>query len=134
MVADLKKLIIQQIRAAFPTVANVYDEPIQQGLKAPAFLVLIINDQQERKLGSQSAWEFMVNVIYFPSDSKKLYKESDAISQLFKQHFRYIANKYHVNNLEAIKQDGALVITFTVKMRVREVFEETKMNTLEVRL
>ena len=77
MVDELKSLVIQQLRVVFPQVKKVYDEPVQQGLQVPAFLVLIINDIQERKLNRRMVQEFTFNITYFPSDERMFYTESD---------------------------------------------------------
>lgn len=130
MVADLKTLIIQQIKLVFGDV-KVYDEPVRQGLKTPAFLVLIIDDNQERKLGNTSKWEYAINVTYFPEDDEDFNAECDGVSETFKRNFRYLADKHHVLKLNAKKHVGTLVITFNVKMLVEEIFEETLMETLE---
>lgn len=129
MVTELKDLIIQQLKQVFGGI-KVYDEPIRQGLKVPAFLVLIVNDSQERKLWNLSEWQFLVNVTYFPEDERNVYTETDKVSQTFKENFRYIANQYHVNRLEAEKHDGTLVITFSLKKIVREIEVGTKMQKL----
>lgn len=130
MVTELKTLIIQQIKRVFGDL-KVYDEPVRQGLETPAFLVLIINDTQERKLGAMSQLEYAVNVTYFPSDSRNTYSECDKVSQTFKEEFRYIGNMFHVHKLDAEKVDGTLVLTFNVRMLVKEIFDETKMQTLQ---
>ncbi|KQL37128.1 DUF6838 family protein [Psychrobacillus sp. FJAT-21963] len=132
MVDELKSLVIQQLRVVFPQVKKVYDEPVQQGLQVPAFLVLIINDIQERKLNRRMVQEFTFNITYFPSDERMFYTESDQVSFQFKTNFRYIANKFHVFNIEAIKHDRTLIFTFTVKTTLEEIVEEVKMRTLEV--
>lgn len=128
---NLKTLIIQQLKQGFGGI-TVYDEPIRQGLKTPAFLVLIISDSQERKSKNTSAWEFTVNITYFPSDARNSYSECDVVSQTFKENFRYIGNQFHVNKLEAVKHDGTLVITFNVKKLIREIYDEVKMQTLQL--
>lgn len=129
MVNNLKALIIQQIKQVFEV--KVYDEPVRQGLKAPAFLVLIISDVQERKLWNLSEREYLVNVTYFPEDERNAYSENDQVSETFKNNFRYVGNRFHVNRLEADKHDGTLVITFSVRHLVKEVFDEGKMQRLE---
>lgn len=129
MVNNLKSLIIQQIKQVFDV--KVYDEPVRQGLKTPAFLVLIISDIQERKLWGLSEREYLVNVTYFPEDERNAYSENDKVSETFKNNFRYIADQFHVNRLEADKHDGTLVITFSVRHLVKEIFENTKMETMQ---
>lgn len=131
MVTELKTLIIQQIKQVFGVEITVYDEPVRQGLKTPAFLVLIINDSQERKLGAMSQRDYAVNVTYYPSDTRNVHSECDKVSQTFKDEFRYIGNKFHVHKLNAEKVDGTLVLTFNVRMLVKEIFDETKMQTLQ---
>ena len=130
MVNNLKALIIAQLKEVYG-ITNIYDEPIRQGLLTPAFLVLIVDDEQRRKLWRTAEWEYLINITYFPSDEEELYTEADEVSQLFKTNFRYIGNQYHVNRVEAQKNDGTLVITFTVKKLVREIIEDTKMQTLK---
>ncbi|RKD22550.1 hypothetical protein BEP19_09825 [Ammoniphilus oxalaticus] len=130
MVTNLKTLIIQQIRQVYDGI-TVYDEPIRQGLRTPAFLVLIISDTQERKLWRLSQWDYLISVTYFPEDEHNAYTECDIVSETFKENFRYIGNQFHVNRLESVKHDGTLVITFSVRKLVREVEEGIKMQRLQ---
>jgi hypothetical protein len=128
LVNDLKSLIIQQIKQVFGNV-KVYDEPVKQGLLTPAFLVLIFNSLQERKLAKQVSRTISINVSYFPR-TKNIRSECDDVFQTFQDEFRYISNKYHVHSLEGTVEDDVLVITFNVNALLRELVEETKMQTL----
>lgn len=130
MVEDLKGLIIRQLKTVYGNV-KVYDEPVQQGLKTPAFLLLIPEDSTERKLGRSSAWEFYVSITYFPADLEASYAERDAVSQTFREEFRYIGRRFLVQKLQATKSDGALVLTFNVKKLVREIESGPTMQELE---
>lgn len=132
MIDDLKELLIEQINEVFPG-KKVYDESIQQGLKPPAFLLLIFNDAVDRQIRHRWKREIHFNVTYFPEDEREADGERDRVAELFKVRFRRIAGKYHVNKLEAVKHDGTLVISFTVKAIQEEQFDETKMESLEVR-
>ncbi|UAW07804.1 hypothetical protein PVJ1_00070 [Psychrobacillus phage PVJ1] len=132
LVDELKSLVIKQIKTVFPTVTRIYDEPVRQGLIVPAFLVLIINDRQEKKLGRRMDQELFFAVTYFPSDERVFYTEADQVSFTFKTNFRYIANRFHVHEIEAVKEDNTLIITFKVKATLEEILEEVKMRTLEV--
>lgn len=132
MVDELKSLVIKQIKTVFPTVKRIYDEPVRQGLIVPAFLVLIIIDRQEKKLGRRMDQEFFFAVTYFPSDERVFYTEADQISFEFKTNFRYIANRFHVHEIESNKEDNTLIITFKVRATLEEILEEVKMQTLEV--
>lgn len=130
MEANLKTLIIRQIKEVFGQKVKVYDEPVKQGLETPSFIVLIVEDESVRKLGKASEWEFFVNVTYFPESETETFTECDKVSQIFKENFRYIGDKFHVNRLKASKSDSTLVITFAVKKQVFEILEDTKMGSL----
>ena len=125
---EIKTLIIQQIKEVFGNI-KVYDEKIKQGLQTPAFLVRMIQSEQERKVKGQVWRTHSWNVVYFPQ-SMELDAECDNVFETFQTEFQYIANKYHVHRLEGVKQDDVLVITFDVSARLQEVTTETKMQTL----
>ena len=127
MVANLKSLIIQQIKQVYGPV-KVYDEPVRQGLVTPAFLVLIFNNHQERQLASRVARSYSFNVNYFPT-TKDIRTECDEVLEVFQTEFTRIADKYHVHEIEGAVSDDVLVITFTVKALLREVAGGTKMQT-----
>lgn len=115
---EIKSLIIQQIKQVFGSL-KVYDEPIKQGLKVPAFLVLVFDNFQERKLKGQVSRTYSFNVTYFPSQATN--NELDGVYETFQNEFQYIANKHHVHRLDSVKQDGVLVITFTINLLLKEV-------------
>lgn len=125
---EIKTLIIQQIKEVFGNV-KVYDEKVKQGLQTPAFLVRMIQSEQERKIKGQVWRTYSWNVVYFPQ-STEVDAECDDVFEMFQTEFQYIANKYHVHRLEGTKQDDVLVITFDVSARLQEVTDETKMKTL----
>lgn len=131
METKLKTLIIHQIKQTFGQKMKVYDEPVKQGLETPSFLVLIVEDEAERKLGRASEWEFFVNITYFPESVDEAYSECDQVSQVFKENFRYIGDTFHVNRLKASKSDSVLVLTFSVNKQVIEKFDGTVMESLE---
>lgn len=127
---NLKSLIIHQIRSVYEDV-RIYDEPVKQGLRTPAFLVLFFNNQQERLLGKSVSKTYSVNVTYFPS-TEDIRHECDEVLQTFHTEFRYIADKYHVHEMAGSVSDDVLVITFNVNALLREVVEGEKMQELGV--
>lgn len=133
MVDEIKSLIINQLKVVFPHVSKVYDEPVQQGLKTPAFLVLLINNHQERKLNRNMVREYTFNIVYFPSNEREFNAECDSVNETFNTNFRYLANRFHVFNVDGIKQDRTLILTFSIKASLVEVIEEFNMQKLEVR-
>ncbi|MCX8045508.1 MAG: hypothetical protein N3A70_01325 [Anoxybacillus gonensis] len=125
---EIKTLIIQQMKEVFGNV-KVYDEKVKQGLQTPAFLVRMIQSEQERKVKGQVWRTYSWNVVYFPQ-SMEVDAECDNVFETFQSEFQYIANKYHVHRLEGTKEDDVLVITFDVSARLQEQTDETKMQTL----
>jgi len=125
---EIKTLIIQQMKEVFGNV-KVYDEKVKQGLQTPAFLVRMIQSEQERKIKGQVWRTYSWNVVYFPQ-STEVDSECDDVFETFQTEFQYIANKYHVRRLEGTKEDDVLVITFDVSARLQEQTDETKMQTL----
>ncbi|GGJ68378.1 ATPase subunit of ABC transporter with duplicated ATPase domains [Anoxybacillus voinovskiensis] len=125
---EIKTLVIQQMKEVFGNI-KVYDEKVKQGLQTPAFLVRMIQSEQERKIKGQVWRTYSWNVVYFPQ-STEVDAECDDVFETFQTEFQYIANKYHVHRLEGTKQDDVLVITFDVSARLQEVTTETKMQTL----
>ena len=132
MVDEIKSLVIKQLKTVFPTVSKVYDEPVQQGLKTPAFLVLVINNHQERKLNRNMVREYTFSIVYFPLNEREYNAECDSVNEIFNTHFRYLANRFHVFNVDGVKEDRTLILTFSIKASLVEVLEEIKMQKLEV--
>ncbi|KAA0944075.1 hypothetical protein FQ087_18285 [Sporosarcina sp. ANT_H38] len=129
MVTNLKSLIILQIKKVFGPL-KVYDEPIKQGLKTPAFQLLILDTVQERKLNRNALRTYQINVNYFPGTADKR-GECDATLETFLDEFRYIADKHHVHNIQGEFVDEVLVITSEIKIRVEEISDEILMQTLK---
>lgn len=126
MVNNLKSLIILQIKSVFGNV-KVYDEPVKQGLKTPAFQLLFINSHGQRLLGKNHSRTCTINVNYYPN-TDDIRNECDTVLEVFLNEFKYIANKYHVHEIEGSVSNDVLVITFNVNALLREVFDETKMQ------
>jgi hypothetical protein len=125
---NLKSLIIQQIKQVYGNL-KVYDEPVRQGLITPAFLVLIFDNRQKRLLAKQVSRTHSFNVNYYPSTEERR-SECEGVLEAFQNEFKYVANKYHVHEIEGAVVDSVLVITFTVNALLREIVEETPMQTL----
>lgn len=128
MVNNLKALIIHQIKEVFGNV-KVYDERIKQGLKTPAFLVLIIDSEQETQIAKSVNRYFAFNVNYYPA-TDDVRSECDMILQTFQNEFRYIQDTFHVLKLNGSVVDDVLVMTFNVNVRLREVLAGIKMESI----
>lgn len=128
MVANLKSLIIKQIRDVFGNM-QVYDEPVQQGLVTPSFQMLIIDTTQQTGLKVVER-TYKVNVNYFPSSIDERRGECDTVLETFQTNFRVIGNKHHAHNIDGNITDDVLVMTFNVRMLLKEVKTGTVMQNL----
>lgn len=131
MIGELKTLIIAQLKSVFPGY-KVYDEDVQQGLITPAFILRLLTTTQERKLGPNLERIYPFVITYFPQDEKAYHAECDAVNEVFNSNFRYIANRFHVYNIEGEKHDRTLIITFSVKVYLKDAEDGILMQTLEV--
>lgn len=129
MINEIKTLIIQQLLAVFGNV-KVYDEPIQQGLNPPAFLLLVFNNTQEPAgLSSRVQRTYSINITYFPSTSDKR-TECDDVLETIQNNFRTLGKRVRIPRIEGTFHDDVLVITFNIAVHLREVLEGIKMLTL----
>lgn len=131
MVDEIKMLIINQLKSTFPG-KKVYDEDVQQGLITPAFILRLLQNHQERKLGNQMEREYSFVITFFPLNEREYHSECDAVNEAFNSEFRYIANRFHVFNIDGEKIDRTLVLTFSVKVRLIDVEHGVSFQTLEV--
>ncbi|MEG0260589.1 MAG: hypothetical protein RR651_12020, partial [Lysinibacillus sp.] len=58
-------------------------------------------------------------------------EECLAVLEVVQNNFAYLADRFHVHELEGEVVDETLVITFQVKARLYDILEEVKMRTLE---
>jgi hypothetical protein len=118
LVNNLKTLIILQIKQVYNNI-KVYEEKVKQGLDTPAFLVRIIDNYQDRKLKGQVERSYTFNVTYIP-ETDDIENELDLAYETFQNEFQYVANLYHVHKLESVKENDTLIITFIVKVLLKE--------------
>jgi len=125
----IKTLAIMQIRSLYPSM-YVYDKPVKQGLKVPAFLVRIFHVHQERGLKYQANRTYSFSVVYFPF-TDDVDEECLDVLESVQNNFKYLADRFHVHEISGEIVDETLVVNFQVKARLRDILDEVKMRTLE---
>jgi len=125
----IKTLAIMQIRTLFPSMI-VYDKPVKQGLKVPAFLVRIFNVHQDRGMKYQANRTYSFSMVYFPS-TDDIDEECLNVLEVVQNNFKYLADRFHVHEIDGEIVDETLVIKYRVKARLHDILEEVKMRTLE---
>jgi len=127
----MKALAIAQIRALYPE-PKIYDAPVKQGLKLPAFLVRILKVHQVRGMTHQAERTFFFVITYFPyEDSEDAEAECLNVLETIQNNFKYLQNQFHIHELEGEVVDENLVVTFQVAARVMDVLKLVQMKTLE---
>lgn len=129
MVTNVKSLIIQQIKSVFGNTFKIYDEPVRQGLKVPAFQLLIVDNTQTTGLNVVER-TYTVNVNYFPQSLDERRTECDGVLETFQTEFRLIGEKHRAHEIEGRVSDDVLVITFELRLLLKEVVVGDPMNTL----
>lgn len=129
MVTNLKSLIIQQIKAVFGNTIKIFDEPVRQGLKVPAFQVLIVDNTQKTGLNVVHR-TYTINLNYFPLSLDERRSECDGVLETFQTAFRLIGGKHHAHEIEGSISDDVLVITFDLRLLLKDVVTGDVMNTL----
>lgn len=125
----IKTLAIMQVRSLYPTM-KVYDKPVKQGLKVPAFLVRIFNVHQERDMKYQVNRTYSFSMVYFPS-TDDVDEECLNVLEVIQNNFKYLVDRFHVHEIEGEIVDETLVMKFQVNARLHDILEEVKMRTLE---
>ena len=118
-----------QIRTLFPLM-KVYDKSIKQGLKVPAFLIRIFNVHQERGMKYQANRTYSFSMVYFPS-TDDIDEECLNVLEVVQNNFKYLADRFHVHEIDGGIVDETLVIKYQVKACLHDILEEVKMRTLE---
>ncbi|MEK5487915.1 phage tail terminator family protein [Lysinibacillus sp. FSL M8-0355] len=125
----IKTLAIMQIRSLYPSM-KIYDKPVKQGLKVPAFLVRIFNVHQERGMKYQANRTYSFSMVYFPS-TDDIDEECLNVLEVVQNNFKYLADRFHVHEIDGEIVDETLVIKYQVKACLHDILEEVKMRTLE---
>lgn len=109
-------LLIKQLKDTFPDSA-VYDEPVQQGLKMPAFIISKQHSSHKRKM--HKYLELTVNYIvtYIPKDDTAMEDIWAVESRLYADPaWRYLGGKLHLSDLSTEINNVQKVLKITFKV------------------
>ncbi|MCW6665409.1 hypothetical protein NHG32_06905 [Aerococcaceae bacterium NML191219] len=130
---EIKELLIKQLKENFKNI-KVYDEPIQQGLSTPCFILETNKATHTRELGDITNTHVFILLSYYPSDTDNLWSEFDRIINTFTSGaFKYLANQYHINALdfETNLEDRVMVVSFTLDIKRIKRREGQPMQQIE---
>ena len=128
---NVKRLLIAQLRERFSE-AEVYDEPVQQGLSLPCFIINAKKATHTRLVGDQMLTHLFLFLTYYPRQSEDMRAEMEGVmAEFYSGAWKYLQGKHHIHNLDMEHNDGVLTISFTIDIyHVMAKSEETKMDSL----
>lgn len=75
---NVKRLLIAQLRERFSE-AEVYDEPVQQGLSLPCFIINAKKATHARLVGDQMLTHLFLFLTYYPRESEDKRAEMEGV-------------------------------------------------------
>lgn len=111
---NVKSLLIAQLRERFND-TEVYDEPVQQGLSLPCFIINAKKATHMRLVGDQMLTHLFLFLTYYPRESEDKRAEMEGImAEFYSGAWKYLQGKHHIHNLDMEHNDEVLTISFTI--------------------
>ena len=128
---NVKRLLIAQLRERFSE-AEVYDEPVQQGLSLPCFIINAKKATHTRLAGDQMLTHLFLFLTYYPRQSEYMRAEMEGVmAEFYSGAWKYLQGKHHIHNLDMEHNDEVLTISFTIDIyHVMAKADTTKMDAL----
>ena len=128
---NVKSLLIAQLRERFND-TEVYDEPVQQGLSLPCFIINAKKATHTRLVGDQMLTHLFLFLTYYPRDSEDKRTDMEGVmAEFYSGAWKYLQGKHHIHNLDMEHNDEALTISFTIDIHhVMAKSDTTKMDAL----
>lgn len=128
---NVKRLLIAQLRERFSE-TEVYDEPVQQGLSLPCFIINAKKATHTRLVGDQMLTHLFLFLTYYPRQSEDKRVEMEGVmAEFYSGAWKYLQGKHHIHNLDMEHNDEVLTISFTIDIHhVMAKADTTKMDVL----
>lgn len=111
---NIVSILIAQLRERFDKV-EVYDEPVQQGLSLPCFIINAKKATHKRLVGDQMHSHIFIFLTYYPRDSEDMREEmASVMSDFMTGAWRYLGKKHHIHNLDLEHNDQVLTVSFSI--------------------
>ena len=128
---NVKRLLIAQLRERFSE-TEVYDEPVQQGLSLPCFIINAKKATHTRLVGDQMLTHLFLFLTYYPRESEDKRAEMEGVmAEFYSGAWKYLQGKHHIHNFDMVHNDEVLTISFTIDIyHVMAKADTTKMDAL----
>jgi hypothetical protein len=112
--SNAKSLLIAQLRERFSE-TEVYDEPVQQGLSLPCFIINAKKATHMRLVGDQMLTHLFLFLTYYPRQSEDMRAEMEGVmAEFYSGAWKYLQGKHHIHNLDMEHNDEVLTISFSI--------------------
>lgn len=131
MVSSVKKVIKNKLLEIYPGY-TIYDEDVPQNFKAPSFLIILIEQDYEKRLADKYKSQLSFDVAYFSDKGDTEIKEDCLGVQLNLFRAFDIIGTYRVLNKQAGITDNVLHFTFDInysELKVKEGITMKKQQT-----
>lgn len=128
---NIVSILIAQLRERFSE-TEVYDEPVQQGLSLPCFIINAKKATHTRLVGDQMLTHLFLFLTYYPRESDDKRAEMEGVmAEFYSGAWKYLQGKHHIHNLDMEHNDEVLTISFTIDIHhVMAKSDTTKMDAL----
>ncbi|RKW18946.1 MAG: hypothetical protein D8B54_01240 [Catonella sp.] len=128
---NIVSILIAQLRERFDKV-EVYDEPVQQGLSLPCFIINAKKATHKRLVGDQMLSHIFVFLTYYPRESEDMREEiASVMADFMTGAWRYLGKKHHIHNLDMEHNDQVLTVSFSIDVHhVMASPDGAKMDSL----
>ena len=128
---DYNTLLIQQLKDNFKDI-TVYDEPIQQVLSTPCFVINMQKTTYKRLTGLQSITHVFFFLTYYPKSEFEKRSELNEVMAVFNSGaFRYLGGKMHIHDIDTEHNDDVLTVAFSVDFMGILPYEGDKIKSME---
>ena len=128
---NVKSLLIAQLRERFND-TEVYDEPVQQGLSLPCFIINAKKATHMRLVGDQMLTHLFLFLTYYPRESEDKRSEMEGVmAEFYSGAWKYLQGNHHIHNLDMEHNNEVLTISFTIDVyHSMAKSDTTKMDAL----
>lgn len=125
--------LIKQLKAVYPGI-TIYDAPVKQGLKTPAFQILNPRVSHAKRLSNHAEMRIMFNLNYFPKATtpSSIYDELREVRMKLPYNIQMIGTLHHVHNMDMDISDNVLVTTFDIVQLIHYADAPNLMQALDV--
>lgn len=137
MIQDIINAIAISLKTEFGSGYSIYTENIEQGLREPAFSIVLLESINEQIVGVRYKRTSAFDVHYFPKDKLNAKRECIDVAErltLCLEFIKSVDNIYHMIKMNYEIVDGVLHFFVTYNPIVKRVVEPVEsMATIDVK-